>query len=255
MIEELLRTIARAAAERRPLPPALRELRSPVAGAVADRLERGETLPAALAGTLDPALADLLAGPRPDTAAAALLAAEWLRLRRADRVAAIARLVHPASGLLVVSAAVVVVAMAGPAPLAGWLAAAGVALAGAVLLAVAGRWTLAERMPALGALRLHARLAGSYEKAALVARWRLPEDRLEPLLGPDLQRLAPVLADPGAEGHCRQLAAYHRDAAARASRRLWWVVMALGYVAGGCLLLAAAVPTYESWIAYMLAIE
>lgn len=255
MIEELLRAIARAASERRPLPPALRELGHPLATAVADRLERGETLPAALRSALDPTLADLLAGPRPDTAEAALLAAEWLRLRRADRYAAVARLVHPACGLVTVAVAVVAVAWAGPAPHAGWLAAAGVTLAGAALLACAGRSALAERMPALGGGMLHARLAGSYEKAALVARWRLPEEILAALLGADLLRLAPVLGDPAAEEHCRRLAAYHREAEVRARRRLWWVVMALGYVAGGCLLLAAAVPATDSWIAYMTAWE
>lgn len=252
MIEDLMRTIARAAAERLPLPPALRELGSPVAIATAERLERGDTLPGALAGALDPALADLLAGPRPGTAEAALLVAEWLRMRRADRIAAVARLAHPACGLVVITATVAVIAWAGPAPHAGWLATAAVFCAGTLLLVGASR---AGRLPGLGDGALHARLAGAYEKAALVARWRLPEERLVPLLGDDLVRLAPVLADPGAEPHCRRLAAYHREAEARSRRRLWWTVMAMGYLAGGCLLLAAAVPAVDGWVSYMTALE
>ena len=48
MIEQLLRVIAATAAERLPLPPALRELDQPLARSIADRLEAGETLPAAL---------------------------------------------------------------------------------------------------------------------------------------------------------------------------------------------------------------
>jgi hypothetical protein len=248
MIEQLLRVIAATAAERRPLPPALRELDHPLARSVADRLDGGETLPAALAGAIGPELADLLAGPRPGTAEAALLVAEWLRMRRADRVAAIARIAHPLCGLVMITAAVALTAWAGPSPHAGWFAAAAVLLAGAVLLTCASVTGLARRLPHLAAGALHARLATSYEKAALVARWRLSESGLAPLLGEDLDRLAPVLADPGAEVHCRRLAEYHRGAEVRARRRLWWTVMALGYLAGGCLLLAAAVPAVGGWI-------
>lgn len=252
MIDELLGVIARAAAVHQPLPPALRELATPAALAVAERLERGETLPAAMTGALDPALSDLLAGPRPATAEAALLVSEWLRMRRADRIAAITRLTHPLCGLAMVGLAILVVGHAGAAPHAGWLAAGGVLLAGAVLLAVNARPGAAGRLPRLAASALHARLAGCYERAALVARWRLPEERLAPLLGDDLARLAPVLADPEAEGHCRRLAAYHREAERRARARLWWAVMALGYLAGGCLLLAAAVPMASAWIDTLL---
>lgn len=246
MIEQILRVIAATAAERRPLPPALRELGHPLATTVAERLERGEPLPAALSGALGPELADLLAGPRPGTAEAALLVAEWLRMRRADRVAAVARVAHPLCGLVAVTAGIALVAWFGPSPHAGWLAAAAVLLAGVVLLISAGA---TRRFPFLAAGALHARLATAYEKAALVARWRLPEGSLVPLLGEDLERLSPVLSDPGAEVHCRRLASYHREAESRARRRLWWTVMSLGYIAGGCLLLAAAIPMVDGWIA------
>ncbi|MEK7412296.1 MAG: hypothetical protein AAB263_03135 [Planctomycetota bacterium] len=247
MIEELLRVIALAATEHRPLPPALRELGHPLALHVADRLDQGESLPAAMSGAVDPVLADLLAGPRPSTAEAALLVAEWLRMRQADRLAAITRVTHPLCGLVVVTAATLLVAWFGPAPHAGWLAAAGVLLSGSVLLVCAGLSAANHRLPNLAAGGVHARLAACYERAALVARWRLPEERLVPLLGEDLTRLAPVLADPGAEDHCRRLAVYHRNAEQRARQRLWWLVMALGYLAGGCLLLAAAVPMVAWW--------
>ena len=248
MIAELIQTIASAAQQRLPLSPALRDLGTPLALTVADRLDGGATLPVALTGALDPELADLLAGPRPDTASAALLVAEWLRLRRADRLAAIERLAHPLFGLIAVAGAAVLVTSLGPTPQAGWLAAAAVLLVGSVLLACAGTGAWAVRLPHLAAAGLHARLAGRYERAALVARWRLPEERLTPLLGDDLSHLAPVLAEPGAEEHCRRLATYHRTAEHGARRRLWWTVMALGYLAGGCLLLAAAVPLVDWWI-------
>lgn len=248
MTEELLRVIARAAGERRPLPPALRELGTPLALAVAGRLDAGDTLPAALGGAIDPTLADILAGPRPGTAEAALLVAEWLRMRREARLAAVARLTHPLCGLVVVAAATALVAWFGPSPQAGWLAAGAVLVAGAVLLAAAGWSGAAIRLPHLAAAGLHARLAGCYERAALVARWRLPEERLAPLLGGDVARLAPVLADPGAEEHCRRLAEYHRSAERRAAHRMWWLIMTIGYIAGGCLLLSAAVPMVDAWV-------
>lgn len=255
MIADLMQTIAQAAQQRLPLSPALRELGSPVALTVAERLDAGATLPAALSDALSPELANLLAGPQPDTASAALLVAEWLRLRQADRIAAIERLTHPALGLLAVTAAAVVVASTGTAPHSAWLVAAAILGAGGVLLACAGNGAWAIRLPHLAAAGLHARLAGRYERAALVARWRLSEERLAPLLGDDLPRLTPVLAEPGAEVHCRRLAAYHRKAELDARQRLWWMVMALGYIAGGCLLLAAAIPMVDQWVGILTDID
>lgn len=252
-VETLMHAIAAAAQERRPLPEALQDLDFPAAHRVAERLESGDDLRTALGNLLPEGLGDLLAGPRPDTAEAALLVAEWLRLRREDQLAAIERLTHPLCGLLAVVAGIITVTAIGPAPAAGWLAAGAVVLVGAILLIAASTPAWGERLPSLGALALHARLAGSYERAALVARWRLPEERLLPLLGGDLVRLAPVLGDPGAEPHCRRLAAYHRTAAGRARRRLWWLVMALGYIAGGCLLMASAAPVLDDWITTMTA--
>ncbi len=251
MITDVLSTIALAASERRPLSPALRELGQPLAVAVADRLDAGDTLPVALQGSLTPELADLLAGPRPDTASAALLISEWLRLQRADRLDALERLTHPLCGLLAIAAMVVVVANVGPAPNAGWLAAAAIVLSGAIAILIASSTAAAHRWPHIAALARHAQLASRYERAALVARWRLPEAQLAPLLGTDLPRLVAVLADPGAEDHCRQLAIYLRAASHRARRRLWWLIMALGYLAGGCLLLAAAVPVVSWWVTLM----
>ena len=259
MITELMQTIAQAAQQRLPLPPALRELGTPVALTVAERLDAGATLPVALSDALSPELADLLAGPQPDTASAALLVAEWLRLRQADRIAAIERLTHPALGLLAVTASAVVVAAFGTAPQSAWLVATAILGAGSVVLACAANGTWALKLPHLSFAGLHAglhaRLAGCYERAALVARWRLPEERLASLLGDDLPRLAPVLAEPSAEIHCRRLAAYHRTAELDARRRLWWMVMALGYFAGGCLLLAAAIPMVDQWVGILSDID
>lgn len=248
MIEDILHTIAQAAAERRPLPPALRELAQPLALALADRLDAGEPLSTALRDSLGADLADLLAGPRPDTASAALLVSAWLRLRNNDRLDAIERLTHPLCGLVAISGMSALVMTVGPAPQVSWLIAATILLIGAAFIVVASSPRFAERMPHLAALARHARLASRYERAALVARWRLPEAQLGPLLGADLIRLAPILADPGAEDHCRQLALYHRAASQRARRRLWWLIMALGYLAGGCVLLATAVPVVEWWV-------
>lgn len=250
-LEELLRTIAAAASERRPLPPAIRDLGTGLARRIADRLDAGADLRTAFDQELPEGLADLLAGPRPGVEESALLAAELLRLRREDRTAAIAQIAHPLFALVAVAGTVGLIGSLGPSPAAGWLAATACLGVGGLLVALAGSGRLSERLPWLGALRLHARLAGRYERAALAARWKLPEERLAPLLGADLAALAPVLADPGATAHCRRLAGYHRQAAERARRRLWFSVMALGYVAGGCLLLAGAVPVMDQWIELM----
>lgn len=250
-LEVLLRAAGEAAAVQAPLPAALRAHGGPLGPAVATALEGGADLRAALAGLLPPRQLDLLAGERPPLAQAALLVAEDLRLAREARWRWFEILVQPVVSLLAVLAyALVAGAWSGSGLALAWVAVAGVGtvlLAGAV--AVASRPALAGVLPWLGALALHARQAGRYERAALCARWRLPEAQLAPLLGADLAGLGPVLARADGEAHCRRLADWHRASALRAQARVARVLALLLAVIAGCLILAAAAPAVGALVA------
>lgn len=250
-IEVLLRAAAEAAAARAPLPAALRTRAGTLGAAVADRLEAGADLRTALHGALPPHQLDILAGPRPPLAQAALMVAEDIRLAREARWRWVELLARPAISLIAVLVYAVVAAQWSGAGLAGaWVVAAGGATALLVAaLLVAGRPGMAERLPWLGAGGHHARQAGRYERAALCARWRLDEAALAPWLGADLSGLGPVLARPDAEDHCRRLAAWHRAALARAQVRLGRVLSLLLAAIAGCLVLAAAEPAVRSVLA------
>lgn len=246
-LQRLLDALAAIAAERVPLPPALRERGGPLGPQVADRLEAGDDVPRALAGLLTPAERDLLAGPWPDLASAALLVAEDLRLRRERRWAWAELLVRPLVSLVVVLGYVLVAAQG----LALDLSIAWLVVAGGTLLVVIVTVLLAEAprlrgmLPTLGARANHAAAATRYERAALVATWQLEEARLGPWLGEDLLRLAPILARPDAAEHCRRLARWHREAAVRAHRRLGHLLATALALVAGALLLAVASPGAE----------
>ena len=236
-LEDLLQVIATAASERRPLPEALRA--SGLAGAqpLADALATHGDLRRALADRLDPRHLDLLAGPRPPLEQSALLVAHDLRRRRETRAAWIMALAQPLATVAAMVAALVVIgrhealAIGG----AGWLA----AIPGLFCLVLPLAGLLSERvarlLPWLCGWKHHARRADRFSRAALAARWRLPEAGLVTLLGADVLALGPVLASPGAENHCRRLADYHRERAAACTRRA--TLMA----STGCLLIAGAI--------------
>jgi hypothetical protein len=255
-VEQLLRAAAEAAAARAPLPPVLRLRCGALGATVAERLEAGADVRQALAGALPAATLDLLAGPRPGLAQAALLVAEDLRLQRERGQLWRDVLVRPAISLGVVLAYALLVAWQrgaglGAAGLAwGWLA---VALgATAVLIAtvwIAGRPAAHRHLPWLGSLAHHARQAERYERAGLCADWRLPEAGLIPWLGADLSGLGSVLARADAAGHCRRLADWHRAAARRAQQVLGQILAFQMALIAGALLLAAAAPAWQGVLA------
>jgi hypothetical protein len=255
-IETALRVIAAAASERRPLPPELRARCGALGETLASALERGEDLPTAFAGLLPEELRVALRGPRPPLERSALLAAERLRLERAARLAWFDALAHPALTVVGVTVAMVVVGRIGGLGLSlPWLvAAAAVLVVGGLLTWLARSRGLSPLLPSLAALGHHARQAERYERAALVARWRLPEAEIAPLLGADLAGLGPVLADAQAELHCRRLAEHHAGAATRARARLAWTLGAVIYVAAGALLLAAAAQPMTACVEAMMAL-
>jgi hypothetical protein len=240
-VEGILRVIAAAAQERRPLPEALRTCEVRGAAGVAAALERGADLPTALAGLVPPALVVLLAGGRPPLEHAALLAAGHLRSRQEQRHRLRLLVVPPVLSLAAAAAALA--AVAGPLGLGAdwsWLPAAGAGLALA-LLPLAGLadrgWS--ARLGPFTAWARHGRWAWRWERAALVARWR-PDEASLALFGSDLVALAPVLARGDAEDHCRRLAAWHRQRAEHGRRWLGWALSAGLYLMAGAVLLAAA---------------
>lgn len=248
-VETVLRTIAATAQRREPLVPALRQLDTTLATIVATRLERGDDLPAALAGSLPPAQIALLAGPHPTLEQAALLAADELAERRAVRAQWIDQLAHPLLSLLIITLGAAVLAPRIGAGLSGgWLVAAAGVAALAVLVAL-----VVSRRKGDGPGR-HRRLAQRWERAALVARWRPEETLLHPLLGGDLANMSAVLARPDGEAHCRRLAAWHRTVASATQRRLGRALAAMLLLAGAAVILAAAVPAVER-LAGMIAAE
>ena len=255
--EGLLRVIAATAQAGAPLPPALRASGVAGAGPLADALDAGMDVPTALAGVLPEGLRRLLGGDHPPLDQAALLAAAALRRARSERFDTLVALAQPLAGLL--AAVVALVLVAGPLGLRPdwrWLPAASAGLAVA-LLPLAGLLGegMAVRLPWLAGWGLHRRRAWRYERAALVARWRLPEERLA-LFGADLIPLGPVLARPDAEAHCQRLAAWHAACALRARRRLLLVAaLGLHLIAAAIIVAAAGGPLQDLYAGLMQGLE
>jgi hypothetical protein len=241
-IEALLRVVAETAAARRPLQDALRERCGALGAEIAARIDRGEDLPSALQRHLGADLCAILAGPRPSLEDAALFAAERLQLERRVRHERLDALLHPVlTAILVAAAAAAALAAAHlriPWPC---VALAGAPLAAAAVLAVlTARPERGAALPALKRFAFHLRMSLRYERAALVARWRLPDAQLERLLGEDIAELTPFLSHPEAAEDALRLAAFHRQAAVRCRRRLSALTGGLVYLAGGAVVLAAA---------------
>ena len=254
-LEQLLAAAARAAAIQAPLPDILRQEGGPDGPAIARRLDAGEDLPTALAHHLTPAERELLAGPRPGLEAVALLLLETRRQARERRWAWADLLLRPSLSLVVVGIATGFMAQEWELALTrGWLmAAGGTLLVVTVLLVLAPRW--AAHLPWLSAWDRHRQQAERLERAALVARWNLDEARLVPWLGRDLGQLGGVLGRPGAEAHCRRLAAWHRAAATTAHHRLGLAMAFLITLAAAFLLLAVATPGAATLLAGLEALE
>jgi hypothetical protein len=253
-LDGILRAVAAAAERREAIAPALRSSGVPGAEAIAERLERGETLPAALAGIASPEVCDLLAGPRPPLAQAALLAAEDLRIRRQRRQLLIDALSYPVTAMIVLLGSATWLWLRfdmAPAATWLWLLLPGLALVAAVPVLASLNEGLAVRLGTLTAWNLHARRAARYERAALVARWRLPEAEAVRVLGDELPPVAGVLGHPEAERHCRDLAAYHRTAAGRGARRLALVLSIGLYLMAGAVAAALFGGLADRWLAVL----
>ena len=249
-IENLLRTIAQAASERQPLPMLLRERCGDLGAHVADALDQGQDVASALAGQVPEDLLAALRGPRPPLERSALLAAERLRLERQTKRIWLETLLHPLFTMLAVSAALVIILRGDGMGLSlPWLL-AGLGVLGmcGALFALAWSRQAVWLLPSLASLGYHATQAQRFERAALVARWRLSEADLRPLLGTDLALLGPVLASPDAEHHCQRLAGYHAAAAVRARSHLAWLIGACIYITAGILLLSTAIAPVEAVI-------
>lgn len=96
-----------------------------------------------------------------------------------------------------------------------------------------------RRLARLCGWRLHLDRQGMFARAALAARWRIPEAELRPLLGDDLAEVAPLLGKYDACEHCRTLADYHGAAALRAVRRQATLLAVGWYLIAGVLVLVA----------------
>lgn len=237
----LLELIAHAAAQRQDLTSALAASELPQAAELAVRLRAGATLVEALADRLDPQLRNVLAGPRPNLAEAALFVSEELRLRQVIREESLAALAHPLGTVLVVGGTCLSFLIhEGQVPELPWLFAAGGLLILAMLPLLALLPGLGRRFPVLAGAGLHGALARRYARGALVARWQLTEAQVAGWFGGELACLGPLLARAGAELHLRRLAEHHRRAAISARRRLAVISGAMLYLGCGALLVATA---------------
>ncbi|MBA3708773.1 MAG: hypothetical protein H0W83_08150 [Planctomycetes bacterium] len=255
-IENVLRTIAAAAEERRPLPPELRARCGTLGTRIAEGLDAGQDVATALAGHIPEDLRAALRGPRPPLERSALLAAERLRMERIARLAWLDAIAHPIMTVCGVAIAMLVIVhytghgLAFPALITGLA----MLVAGACAMWVAWSRHAVRLVPSLASLGYHVAQAQRFERAALVARWRLPETELLPILGSDWSNLGAVLSHPDAENHCRRLADYHATAAVRSRRHLARILAAIVYVAAGALLVSAAIEPMGALVDAMCAI-
>lgn len=238
-VSALLRRVAELCEGREPLPAGLRASALPGADRLADRLDGGASLDQAFAGVIDPRLAAQLVGPRPGLAAIATLAADELELRHYRRELLATMLAYP----LVCIAALGLMAwylQAGHEIVLEWRWLA-LGLPGLVIVLLAAiPWSGAVPLGPLVGWRRHLLASRRYARAAVAARWRIPEADCARLLGGDLAAVAPLLGCHGAEQSCRRLELHHRAASRRASRVLGWVLTAGVTLLAGGLALAAA---------------
>lgn len=250
----LLRVIAESAARREDLILSLGASSTPGAATVAAALTRGETVAQALAGIAPREVLRLLAGPRPPLERAALLAADELEARRLRRGTWRDHLAQPLiSSAIVLITATVVIRAYHPTVAWPWLCAA---IPGFVVIALALTlpWcdeAIACRVTILGTWSYHLRRSSLYTRAALAVRWRMTEADIGSLLGADLTRIAPALANADAEEHCVRLADFHRDAAAGQARLLSRLLAGAVLSVAGAVMLAVAMGVIRGAVPVM----
>ncbi len=242
-VETVLRVLAETASARQALAPALRLEGGALGRQIAEALDQGEDLPTAFGQLLPEGLRNLLSGPRPPLEEAALLAAEHIEQQRQLRGEWLESLLHPALTLLLMPVVITIILVQGHLGLSPWFLLPGIVLAGSAITLMARRTVETGRsgIDQEDRLRYHERMGWNYERAGLLARWRLSDSQLSKILGPDLESIAPLLAVPQAQEDARNLARFHRHAARRLRQRLSWIFAAILYVACGLLMLSAAV--------------
>ncbi len=232
----LLEVIRDAAGRGEDLVQALR--RSHVAGAelVADRLATGMAVPTALAGLVPPQIALVLRGEQPPLAVtAAVLIDDLIRAVERRRIL-MAYVAYPIGSLILLGCIAVVLAERLPASTAyapivsGWWIAPPAALA--ILLSIAPALRRVWRLPGSGWAR-HLDQASRWSRAALVVQWRLTEAQARQVLDLDPTAFSTALAMPGAEAHCRLIAAWHAATALRRMRLTAWTLSLLILLCGG----------------------
>ncbi|MBA2481820.1 MAG: hypothetical protein H0V44_14240 [Planctomycetes bacterium] len=253
-VESLLRLIAQIAQRGEPLAPGLRASALPGAERVAGEIERGADLRQALRTIVDPRHLDLLAGFQPTLERSALLAADLMREQRERRALMFDILAYPLLSLVAVAGTSVVVVRAAHLPVSAawlWLLVPIALMAVCVLLM---RWTpSAPAMPWIFAWSHHIAAASRYRRAALAARWRLPEADIAAWLGADLVALAPMLAATDASEHCQRLSDHHLRVAARSGRWLGFALTGVIYIAAAGIFLAGGASLVDRWVMVMAA--
>lgn len=250
----LLEVISQAARERRDLAGALREAQVVGAASVAAALDRGQSLDAALATVLDPAIARLLSGPCPDLGRVAQLARDEWRRRQRQRASLYQHLAYPVLTALVVLAGASVFLALWPHPTAwAWLGLGGPPLALlALAFALPQLGQAGERLPVAGAWLRHDRLTRQFARAALVARWQLTEAEAQRLLGFDCTALGAVLARPDASDHCQHLAEHHAQRAEYLLGLLGRLATVLVFACTGAVILTLAMSELRQYLHWCL---
>lgn len=236
---QLLDEVARIAGEGGEFDAGLRACGLPGAEDLADRLSSGQDLTSAMTDLVGPRVAQVFATEGTGLQPAALLASQELRLARERRQLLLDRLAYPAMCMVTLLGVLVWLHLHRDLPLgSGWLWVTWSTLG--LCVAILMPLPAALRLGPLNAWRRHAKLAGRYRRAAVVARWHLNEAACGALFGSEMGAVMPYLGRRRAEETCRRLGEHHGQAALRGARRAGVVATVLLFVAAGGVALAAA---------------
>jgi hypothetical protein len=248
----ILDVIAVAAQRGEPLSARLRASGLAGAATVANRLDDGADLPSAFRGLAPVGVLRVLSDALPELERRATLAATAARDAVERRLELLAATAYPLLVALAAAGAFATFLYWSPVRPDGawlWLAVPPllVVVAAALVPHLGDRWL--DRLPLVAAAERHRRLQRRYERAALAARWRLPEADAQRLLGVDLAPIAAQLGHADAEAHCQRLAAIHAVAARAAQERLGRVIAGCVLGAIGAAVLAVALGMLHGYLA------